>query len=189
MVSIKDIKIAFDNFQPRTLSDDGSKRGAVLIPIFERKGELYILFTKRTEELPTHKGQISFPGGKKEEKDESLLGCALRETYEEIGLPADKFQILGELNQTKTTSSNFLLSAFVGKLSYPFELNVNKQEVQEILEVPLNEFLQEESWKKSILTLDGEKIEIWFFHYRNHIIWGATALLLRELITIINKIS
>ena len=113
MVTFNDIENSLSNREPYTLEDDGSKRGAVIIPIFERENQLYVLFTKRTEELRTHKGQISFPGGKIEEQDSSLLQCALRETEEEIGILPTKFVVLGELNQMKTTSSNVLLSAFV----------------------------------------------------------------------------
>ena len=186
MISFQKIRAALANYQPLKLPDDGSKRGAVLIPIFEREGELFILFTKRTDELPTHKGQISFPGGKIEEQDDSLLSCALRETFEEIGIDIDKIEILGELNQSKTTSSNILLSAYASKIQYPFKLKINLEEVKEIIEVPIATFLKEDLWKRSLFRIDGGELEVWFFQFGEHMIWGATAKLIRELIAIIS---
>ena len=185
MISFQKIKYALANFHPQKLPDDGSKRGAVLIPIFEKEGKLLVLFTKRTDELPTHKGQISFPGGKIDKQDDSLLSCALRETFEEIGIEADKIEILGELNQSKTNSSNILLSAYVSKLQYPFTLKINEQEVKEIIEIPLKILMQEKLWKKSLFRLDAEELEVWFFQFGEHMIWGATAKLIRELTSII----
>ncbi|MFW9924283.1 MAG: NUDIX hydrolase [Candidatus Thorarchaeota archaeon] len=185
MVSFDDIKSALVNYHSKKLPDDGSKRGAVLIPIFEENNELIIIFTKRTEDLPTHKGQISFPGGKIEEKDNSLLACAYREVYEEIGIPAEKVEYLGELNQRKTNSSNILLSSFVGKINHPFLIKINEAEVHEIINVPLNYFFDNTLWSSQNVILDNEKTTIWFIEYKSHIIWGSTAQITRELIDIL----
>ena len=161
------------------LPDDGSKRGAVIMPIFERNKELYVLFTKRTEHLNYHKGQISFPGGKQDETDESLYATGLRETYEEIGIKPERLALLGELNQIKTNSSNVLLSTFVCRLEYPFCTRLNADEVEEIIIVPLKELMNDKKWQKGgVKTSEGE-ITTWFFDFDPHVIWGATAKLVK----------
>jgi len=166
------------------LPDDGSKRGAVIVPVFKKSNELHLLFTKRTENLKFHKGQISFPGGKMEKKDYSLFECALRETYEEIGVPRNYITLLGELSQLKTRTSNILLSSFVCKFVYPFPLTINKHEVKEIIKIPLNAFFKKNSWSNQSIILDDELIEVWFFKYQDYIIWGATAEILQQLISL-----
>lgn len=187
MVSFEEIKKALKNFHPNRLEDDGSTRGAVLIPIFEKNDELFVLFTKRTDDLPTHKGQISFPGGKIEEKDKSMLDCAIREAGEEVGICSSAIELLGELNQTKTYGSNFLLSVFVGKIANPFKLIINEDEVDEIIEVPMELFFDENLWEKKTFTEKNEELSTWFFTYQNYTIWGATAEITREFIDIIQK--
>ncbi len=183
MVTFNDILTSLSERKPKKLADDGSKRGAVIMPIFEKDNHLFILFTKRTEGLRTHKGQISFPGGKIDEEDDSLLQCALREAEEEIGILPSKFKIIGELDQTKTNSSNILLSTFVAKLDYPFTIIKNIEEVDEIIEVPLSELCDSSKWtKKIVLIEDDEEVETWFFYYNERIIWGATAQLVKQLL-------
>ena len=182
MVTFTDIKFSLSKREPKKLADDGSMRGAVVIPIFERENKLYMLFTKRTEELRTHKGQISFPGGKIDEEDASLLNCALREAHEEIGILPEKFRILGELNQTKTNSSNILLSSFVAELEYPFKIIRNEQEVDEVIEIPFDELCETTKWERKVVAVDGEEVVTWFFYYNNRVIWGATAQLVKQLL-------
>ncbi len=183
MITFSDIITSLSERKPLKLADDGSKRGAVIMPIFEKDNWLYMLFTKRTEGLRTHKGQISFPGGKKDEDDDSLLQCALREAEEEIGILPSKFEIIGELNQTKTTSSNILLSTFVAKLDYPFTIIRNEEEVDEIIEVPLSELCKSSKWEKKIVLIDDdEEVETWYFYYNERTIWGATAQLVKQLL-------
>lgn len=184
MITLNDIITSLSEIEPIKLADDGSKRGAVIMPIFEKDNQLFMLFTKRTEGLRTHKGQISFPGGKKDDEDGSLLQCALREAEEEIGILPSKFRIIGELDQTKTTSSNILLSTFVAKLDYPFTIIKNEEEVDEIIEIPLNELCESSKWEKKTVLIsdDNEEVETWFFYYNERIIWGATAQLVKQLL-------
>jgi 8-oxo-dGTP pyrophosphatase MutT (NUDIX family) len=186
MIDIEQIKIALANFPPKPLPDDGSKRGAVLVPIYEKADELFIIFTKRTEHLPYHKGQISFPGGKLEEQDCALMDCALRETKEEIGLIEEKITIIGELNQIKTNSSNILLSAFVGLIDYPFKLQKNDEEVEEIIEIPLKDLLNDSQWEQKEILVGRERTEkVWFFYYHDKIVWGATAKIIMQFLSLI----
>lgn len=186
MVVISTIRSVLKNYQPSKLPDDGSIRGAVLVPLFEKENALYLLLTKRTESLSSHKGQISFPGGKKDQLDTTLVSTALRETKEEIGIDSSKIEILGELDQIKTYGSNVLLSPFVGKIDYPFTLKVNQNEVQEIIEIPFDELISSENWSKKEVQLAGQGDKyIWYFFYKNWIVWGATAKILKRFLTII----
>ncbi|MBN1331083.1 MAG: CoA pyrophosphatase [Candidatus Heimdallarchaeota archaeon] len=186
MLSFSVIKSALDNYHPRKLLDDGSVRGAVLVPIFEKNNSLYMLLTKRTEALSSHKGEISFPGGKKGQSDLSLVSTALRETKEEIGLNSSCIEIIGELDQIKTYGSNVLLSPFVCKIHSPFSLIINHNEVQEIIEVPLDELIRSENWsKKEVQMIDLDDKYIWYFFFKNWVIWGATAKIIRQFLAII----
>ena len=98
---------------------------AVLVPIYHKQGEYYILFTKRTEDVKNHKGQISFPGGVHQEEDRTLVDTALRESAEEIGLMPNDVEVLGELDDTTTVTSSFIISPFVGgKIFYGFLMRV-----------------------------------------------------------------
>lgn len=187
MLNLKFIKLKISSHKPAHLPDDGSIRGAVVIPIFKKNNRIYVLFTKRTEDLPTHKGQISFPGGRKEEYDETLLACALRETYEEIGLSSSLLEVWGELDQIKTHTSNFLLSVFVCLIPYPFKLTVNEKEVEEILEVPLEELLDDKKWVQKEFIDEKTTQDVWFFDFQSKIIWGATAEIVKQFISLLHE--
>ena len=187
MFDLAQIKSIINSHKPIHLPDDGSTRGAVVIPLFERNNRIHVLFTKRTENLPTHKGQISFPGGRKEETDESLLACALRETYEEIGLPPTSLDVWGELNQIKTHTSNFLLSVFVCLIHYPFQLAINPKEVEEIITVPLAELLDDKKWTMKDFNVENNTHKVWFFDYQSKFIWGATAEIIQQFISLLHE--
>ncbi|MHA1220345.1 MAG: NUDIX hydrolase [Candidatus Heimdallarchaeota archaeon] len=186
MITIAAIKTILENSSPEILPDDGSVRGAVIVPIFEKDGQLYMLFTKRTEALSTHKGQISFPGGKIDDQDSSLFNCAIRETFEEIGLDPTKITLLGTLDQIKTTGSNVLLSPFVCKIDFPFTLKINEKEVQEVITVPFEELLNNDNWDcKKVMMAEIKEKHIWYFFYQNWTIWGATGRITKHFLRLI----
>src|SRR5437899_11332318 len=99
---------------PREADATGFRCAAVLVPLLFRADEPYLLFTQRTEEVSTHKGQISFPGGSLDSCDVDLSAAALRETHEEIGIPAEQVVLLGRLDDHATNSSGFVITPFVG---------------------------------------------------------------------------
>ena len=108
------------------LTDTPLAPAAVILPLYQKDGEYHILFTKRTEHLEYHKGQVCFPGGGCDEQDKSLVDTALRETFEEIGVRPLDVEILGQLDNMGTVSSSFLITPFVGLIPYPYEFVVNR---------------------------------------------------------------
>jgi 8-oxo-dGTP pyrophosphatase MutT (NUDIX family) len=161
---------------------------AVLIPIFKKDGQYHILFIKRTNTVKTHQGQISFPGGAHDDSDTSLMATALREAEEEIGLKSEVVNVLGELDDVITTTSNFIVTPFVGYVPYPYEYNREKAEVARILTVPIAAFYEEGCLQPDTEFADGEKVASFAYHYKGQIIWGATARILHALLDIIARI-
>jgi 8-oxo-dGTP pyrophosphatase MutT (NUDIX family) len=152
---------------------------AVLLPLFEKDGALHILFTKRTQTVRAHKGQISFPGGVRDKADENLLATALRESSEEVGLQPKDVDIIGPLKPVGTVTSGFLVHTFVGLIPYPYPFKLNSREVAEILTVPLSYLASPKNWRERFSNMNDGPFEGSFVSYGEHIIWGATARILR----------
>ncbi|MFC2040925.1 NUDIX hydrolase [Chloroflexota bacterium] len=157
---------------------------AVLIPIYLKQGEYYILFTKRTETVKDHKGQISFPGGACEKHDETLFDTALRETTEEIGLPAEKVKLLGELDDFPTSTSNYIISPFVAAIQRPYPLKIDPIEVEEIIEIPISALLDKDCLSQETEIIDGQEVTAYFYNYQGKVVWGATARILAQFLDI-----
>ena len=157
----------------------------MLIPIYYRAGEYYIVFTKRTERVRDHKGQISFPGGAYEEEDRSLLNTALREAAEEIGLKPEDVEILGELDEIHTTTTKYVISPFVAIIPWPYRFRVDAEEVDEILEVPVTMLLDESCLRQETEIINGEAVPQFSYYCLGVVIWGATAKILSQLLDIL----
>lgn len=163
----------------KSITNDKLVPSAVLLPIYYKEGEVNILFTRRTEKVKTHKRQISFPGGARQ-GGESLLDTALRESAEEIGLAPDKVKILGELDDTVTLVSNYIVSPFVGLIPWPYDFKPDGWETDEIIEAPIPALLDEESWQHKTEVVAGREVIAYYYHYRGDVIWGATARILHQ---------
>ncbi len=164
----------------KAIKTDRCTRAAVLVPLFEKGGLPYVLFTKRTEKVKHHKGQISFPGGVVDEGDEDMEATALRETFEEIGLHRENVEILGKLDDAFTISSGYLITPVVAEIAYPHPFPINEEEIEELIEVPLEAFLDQDRWTEEMYP-DGEKnLPGYRFEYEGWIIWGATASIMRQ---------
>jgi len=131
-----------------------------------------------------HKGQISFPGGACQEGDRTLLDTALRESAEEIGLAPGEVKILGELDDTLTETSNYIISPFVGLIPWPYQLKVDGWETEEIIEVPISALMDKDSLRQETKIIGGQQVTSYFYHYRGRIIWGATAKILHQFLDI-----
>ena len=182
----KEIKKTLASRTKKYLPDHRLRRAAVLIPLFKKTGEYHILFTKRTEKVAHHKGQISFPGGQQDKKDPDLLTTALRETEEEMGIAPRDVQILGELDDFCTASTDFCISPFVGLIPYPYPFRVNPHEIAEVIEAPLRVLRQENQMRQEIFLRDGEPFPVYFYEYQDYTIWGATARILKEFLDLLS---
>jgi len=183
MIKTRDDFVQRFMLQPQPLRQRPiSKRlrpAAVLLPIVERSHGLSLILTQRAANLRHHAGQISFPGGRYEAADKTLLQTALRETEEEIGLPAEQVEVIGQL-QDYPVISNYLIRPFVGFVSLQQPLQRQRSEVAEIFEVPLADVLHQPNHfvyrlRRFIYP------EVYFIPCQQRNIWGATAGILREL--------
>lgn len=163
--------------------------GAVMLLLFEREGEWHTLFTKRHDYEGVHSGQMSFPGGKKEEDDHSFEAAALRETMEEVGIAPEDVRVLGQLSELYIPPSHFLVYPYVGWVAGAPEFKPDPREVKELVEIPIQHFLNEDSRRKeTIRTTKYELHDVPSFVYGDYIIWGATAIILSEFSVVINDI-
>jgi 8-oxo-dGTP pyrophosphatase MutT (NUDIX family) len=167
------------NRKKKTIIDEKRRASAVLIPLFCSQGQYYVLFTERSDEVGFHKGQVSFPGGTREPSDSSLLQTALRETEEEISLKAKDVEILGEFDDTLTLISNYIISPFVAFIPYPYPFKADGIEIREIFFVPLSFLMDEANFRQDSYS----------YEYEGHIIWGATARILRQFIDLLKSES
>ncbi|MFC2038974.1 NUDIX hydrolase [Chloroflexota bacterium] len=178
-------------FQIRKRSVVGADRtpAAVLLPLFEKDGEFHILFTRRTDTVRDHKGQISFPGGAYEIQDITMQDTALREASEEIGLAPESVRILGELDNLPTMTSNYLITPYVGLIPWPYEFKTDPKEVEEVIEIPVPVLQDKSSLRHETETLDGKLITSYFYNYKGVIIWGATARILTQFLDIYSQVE
>jgi len=173
-------------------------RSAVLIPLYEKAGEHYLVFTQRTERISSHKGQMSFPGGRWQ-GGETLQETALRESWEEIGLKPEDVEVLGELDDAITLTTNYVIHPFVGIIPCPYEFEINPAEVEEIVEVPLSalrdtscygtadsaQMRDTHKYRQLAQFYEGRPSMAWFYEYDNHVIWGATARIVKSFLELI----
>jgi 8-oxo-dGTP pyrophosphatase MutT (NUDIX family) len=152
---------------------------AVLVPIVLRES-LTVLLTQRSHEMPSHPGQISFPGGKMEERDATAIDCALREAQEEIGLPAANVEPLGFLDSYRT-GTGFQISPVVAFVRPHFDLVLDPREVLDVFEVPLAFLMNPENHQKDSRAWRGRQRFFYAMPYEGRYIWGATAGILKNL--------
>ena len=157
-----------------------STAAAVLIPIVGHAEGLNVLFTQRTTHLRSHSGQVAFPGGRAEPGDPSAEFTALRETEEEIGLPARSVEVLARLPDYRTRTG-FRVTPVVGLVRPPLALAPDPREVDEVFEVPLAFLLDPANQQRRTREFQGASVGYYVFEYQRRVIWGATAGMLVNL--------
>ncbi|MCH8865100.1 MAG: CoA pyrophosphatase [Chloroflexi bacterium] len=167
----------------RHIVDPDLVSAAVLLPIYRKDGQYHILLIRRTETVKKHKGEISFPGGVYEERDGSLLETALRESAEEIGLKAGDVEILGELDDEVSVTTNYVISPFIAAIPWPYRFRLDRRETEEIIEAPIDSLLKSNYLRPEIIN--GETVTADYYKYRDRIIWGATARILNKFLAIL----
>lgn len=166
-----------------------AQQSSVLILFFpDKDNNPSIVFTKRVEYKGVHSGQVSFPGGKAEKDDKDFVETAYRETEEEIGIKRNNIQTLGVLTQLYVPPSNFIIFPVVSYMQEQPVFIPDNKEVAEIIVVPFNYFLNNGVVKQyPIKTHDSQLMHVPGYMIGNHLIWGATAMILNELITIVRR--
>lgn len=161
---------------PSRVVQNGYRRAAVLLLVVNGDGQQEIIFTRRTDRVETHKGQVSFPGGMVEPNDESVEAAALREANEEIGLDADEVRILGRLPEMQTVTG-WIITPVVGWLNRPPEYKPNADEVERIFSIPLAWLADPQNFQERLYTRsDGSQEMVLFYEvFDGELLWGATA--------------
>jgi 8-oxo-dGTP pyrophosphatase MutT (NUDIX family) len=183
---IEQIRARLAAYEPQLIADEALARAAVLLPLYENGDDTHILFTRRSELVEHHKGQISFPGGAYDTADPDLRFTAVRETWEEIGVSPGHVDVIGQLDEM-ITISNFLVRPFVGRITQPgpYPFAHSEIEVAEILEVPLDHLRDEANVVAELRTYQGREMIAYSYRWRDHLIWGATARILKQFLDLV----
>jgi 8-oxo-dGTP pyrophosphatase MutT (NUDIX family) len=163
-----------------------ARLAAVLVPIFEEAGEARIVLTKRPDTMPSHQGEIAFPGGKLEDGvDADLSATALREAHEEVGLDPGLVDVVAELDSLTTVAGRFVLTPFVGLIDGRPALTADSREVDSVFDVTISDLLDDAVYREERWDIPaafgpeaGMDRAIHFFELPGETVWGATARIL-----------
>ncbi len=181
---VDQIRTILSSRKRRVIEHPPFSHAAVLVPLFKKGDGCHLLFTKRSDQVKYHKGEISFPGGVVDEEDLELINTALREADEEIGLKKNDVQILGILDDIMTVTQ-FIVTPIVGLFPYPYPFKVSEVEIAELIEVPLSPLLRENSLSEKEIIRNGQREIVYAYQYEKHVIWGATARILKQFLDLI----
>jgi 8-oxo-dGTP pyrophosphatase MutT (NUDIX family) len=178
MAPLERIKILEEGYE----NEINARKAAVMMLFYPKNGITHLLLIKRNTYPGVHSSQIAFPGGKVEESDLNLKETALRETYEEIGIHADKITVIRDFSSVYIPPSNFLVHPFLGLSETDLVFSLQEDEVAGIIEFPLSMLLDDRIIvTKTIETSYAKSIEVPVFQIEEHSVWGATAMMLSEL--------
>ncbi|MEX2474427.1 CoA pyrophosphatase [Marinobacter sp.] len=170
------LKERLSGYAPRQLALDYPEAG-ILVPITDNHRHPEMVFTLRSSNLNTHRGQVSFPGGKRDVTDVSLAATALRETHEEIGLPPDQVQIVAPLSQVMSRYG-ILVTPYVGVIPGDHPLEANPEEIESIFRVPLEFFLEDRRERTDALDFLNHTFYVPCYRWERYQIWGLSAVVL-----------
>ncbi|MFZ4725578.1 MAG: NUDIX hydrolase [Paludibacter sp.] len=168
---------------------DNARKSAVLILFYHDEDELKMIVIRRSVYVGIHSGQIAFPGGRYEDEDGDVRVTALREIEEEIGIPEEKIEIISRLSDIYVPPSNFLISVFVGYLAEKPKYKIDEREVDEVIEIPFSDFFlpnvikQKDFFVNSIKAVSNAP----YFDVTNAEIWGASAMVISELLDLLQS--
>ena len=177
---IMDIRRRLSALPATRLAGSDARAASVLVPLYVDAGQLWTVLTRRTDHLPSHKGQVAFPGGA-HELGETPWDAALRETEEELGLPRAKVLKVGELDELET-STGFRVVPCVGAVPFPLDLDANEDEIAEVFAVPLLAFADVKVVEEREVTVNGKTHSIRFYHVGRRRVWGVTARIVQNLL-------
>jgi 8-oxo-dGTP pyrophosphatase MutT (NUDIX family) len=162
---------------------DEPTRAAVLVPLYGEGDERGVILTERAAGLATHAGQVAFPGGRYDpSRDATLVATALRETLEEIGLPAEEVEVIGALPERRTMSSNYVISPFVGRVPSSFPLCIDRREVCRAFRAPLRKFAESARRERFVWMHGAQPYEVPFVAVEKCRVWGVTLEIIDDLL-------
>jgi 8-oxo-dGTP pyrophosphatase MutT (NUDIX family) len=170
----------------KSVSDPALTPAAVTLLLYPKDGQHCVLMQKRSQQVEHHKGEISFPGGMRDESDVDLRFTALREAHEEMGILPEDVDLLGQIDDVSTIS-NFVVSTFVGTIPYPYEFTTSEVEVAAVLEVPLSSLLDKANRRDDVRLVNGKLNYASAFAHDGHIIFGATAKILDQFLALLEN--
>jgi len=141
-----------------------------------------LVFAKKTEDVPHHKGQFSFPGGVVQSSDASVVEAALREAREEIGLDASAVEVLGLFDDVPTTVTNFVITPVLGLARTEPSFRPDGREIERVIEIPLAHLLEPTAFREEAWEREGVKRPVVFVSYGEDVVWGTTGRILREVL-------
>jgi 8-oxo-dGTP pyrophosphatase MutT (NUDIX family) len=166
-----------------------TRPAAVLVPLYQAGGAWHVLFTQRTYLVETHKGQVSFPGGRVDPEDVDAVATALREAEEEIGLKREDVTVLGQLDELLTVTQ-YRITPIVGVFPWPYPFVLSEAELSAVFGVPLAWLADPQNleirYREPMVS--GPKVPVYYLHYENYIIWGATARMLMNLLDVLRPV-
>ena len=171
--------------EPEESAIDHVEAGVMVI-LFEKDGEYWLILNRRTRKVEHHKGEICFPGGRKDNKDKDLTETALRETREEMGIAGQNISILGVLNKTETTTG-YLITPTVGLISYPYQYDVQNDEVEDVIEFPLSALFREDCTRYEAKLINDRVVMQPAYQYCGNVVFGATARILENFAVHVNQ--
>ena len=171
---------------PRIPGKD-ARVAAVLIMLYPEKGSIHTVFMQRPDYDGVHGGQISFPGGKKEPADRDIVQTALREAQEETGIVPEEVNVIGILTPLFIPVSNMVVTPVLGWINIKPLFRFQPEEVEFLIDADLKLLLEPSMVKTKPFDIRGEQLHIKYFDYENNTIWGATAMILHELLVILRR--
>ncbi|MFQ6604473.1 MAG: NUDIX hydrolase [Fidelibacterota bacterium] len=171
---------------PETVFNSRRTPAATLILLYPTEDQIRFILTRRSQTVDQHKGQISLPGGVQNE-GEDLKATALRETWEEIGVPPDHITILGQLSPLQVKVSGYNIHPFVGWMDFEPMITPSPEEVEDVFSVPLAQLLDDITVRHEDMKINRFPLAVPFFQFESAKVWGATAMILSEFKVLIQK--
>ena len=161
-----------------------ARQGGVLVLFYPLEGQPYLPLILRPTYDGVHSGQVGFPGGGQESGDPDIVATALREAQEEIGIALGPITVLGQLSPLYVFASNYLVHPTVAWMAQPPQFHIDQREVAALIEMPLTALLDPANYRREHWELRGRTVDVPFFHIQEYTIWGATAMMLSELLAL-----
>ena len=165
--------------ETRGIEDLELRHAAVMVLLMNKDNAPHVLLTRRTRNVSSHKGEVSFPGGAMDLSDADQLSTAYRETEEEVGISRDKIEYIGRFDDY-VSLAGFHVMSFIGAIEYPYDFILNSNEIESHFEAPLSMFADRTFDRSEMVNYRGKEFRVYHYLYQGYEIWGLTARILTE---------